>query len=204
MKIYQGNDMSKATVRLMWEKNIGILVSGQYRNVSGLVPYYALDNGCFGAAVGGYAWDPWKFLKLLDKYRTAIQAPDFVVCPDIPFQGLKSLEFSRYWIRRLPDIGTKYYLAVQDGMTEGDVLPILGEGFGAIFVGGSLNWKHETAAAWVKFANDNGLACHIGRVGGTATLEWALEISANSIDSTAFGRFGKFWKIDAARKGASA
>jgi hypothetical protein len=71
---------------------------------------------------------------------------------------------------------------VQDGMTEADVAPHLSQ-YQGLFVGGSLAWKLETSASWVRFAHANGLRCHIGRVGPAARVRWARQINADSIDS---------------------
>lgn len=200
MRIYQGNGQTRHALDMMHNKDLGMMVSGQYRNVAGKVPYYSLDNGCFGAKVNGYAWDESLFLRTLNKYRGAAPAPDFVVCPDIPFEGIRSLEFSRSWLKKLPDIGTNYYLAVQDGMTIEDVDKVLCEGFGGIFVGGSLLWKYRTSEEWVRLAHAHGLKCHIGRVAGYSRIKWALTIGADSIDSTSFSRHDRYHHIDWARE----
>jgi hypothetical protein len=95
--------------------------------------------------------------------------------------GIASLEWSAFWRDTVP---TEFpaYLAVQDGMTEADVMPELRRYHG-IFVGGSLAWKLATGAAWAKLARRRGLRCHIGRVGTADRVHWARSIGATSIDS---------------------
>ena len=71
-----------------------------------------------------------------------------VIVPDIVAGGLASLERSAFWRDTVP---TEFaaYLAVQDGMTEADVVPELRR-YQGIFVGGSLAWKLATAGAQLR------------------------------------------------------
>jgi len=57
------------------------------------------------------------------------------------------------------------------------------DGFAGVFVGGTLEWKLDTGAAWVQFAHKQGLPCHVGRVGTAKRVRWAIDIGADSIDS---------------------
>ena len=114
-------------------------------------------------------------------------SPDFVVLPDLVAKGPESLRFTaewRWYTRDLPS-----YVAVQDGMTESTVARFLDDAISSevpyvgLFVGGTLEWKLDTSAAWVRFAHARGLRCHIGRVGVPDRVLWAHEIGADSIDS---------------------
>jgi len=78
--------------------------------------------------------------------------------------------------------GLRFYLAVQDGMAAADVRAAIA-GFGGIFVGGTLSWKLQTGASWVRLAHELGLPCHVGRVGTARRVRWARRIGADSIDS---------------------
>jgi hypothetical protein len=113
-------------------------------------------------------------------YRRIV--PDFVIVPDIVAGGLESLAWSAFW---RPSIPAEFpaYLAVQDGMTAADVEPHLGM-YQGLFVGGTLAWKLETGASWVRCAHANGLQCHIGRVGTPERVRWACQAQADSIDSS--------------------
>src|SRR5206468_11520980 len=90
--------------------------------------------------------------------------------PDIVAGGLASLECFAFWRNTVPK-EFPAYLAVQDGMTEADVAPVLRR-YDGIFMGGSLPWKLSTAPAWVQLAQRCGLRCHIGRVGTPARVHW--------------------------------
>ena len=109
--------------------------------------------------------------------------PDFVVVPDLVAQGWHSLYFSLEHLDEARATGAPCYLAVQDGMSPTFVSTYI-DRFDGIFVGGSLEWKLETAATWIKFARKRGLPVHIGRVGTLDRVEWAAEIGASSIDSS--------------------
>jgi hypothetical protein len=148
---------------------------------------YAVDNGAFPAFVKGLPWDEAKFLKLLDRIETFERKPDFACCPDIVAGGLKSLEFSLAWMERLPS-GYPWYLAVQDGMTEADVLPVVDK-FAGLFVGGSSDWKMSSTPTWVRLARQTGKQAHVGRVN---TLSRAFTVGklykADSFDGNNWNR----------------
>ena len=119
-------------------------------------------------------------------YRNIV--PDFVVVPDIVTGGVESLAFSAGWRDFVP-AEMPAYLAVQNGMGHGDVAAHLDEmaaadwPYAGLFVGGDLDWKLATGEAWVDFAHERGLRCHIGRVGTASRVAWARAIGADSIDS---------------------
>jgi hypothetical protein len=111
--------------------------------------------------------------------------PDFIVVPDIVAGGEASLAWSAMW-RPFVAPGIPAYLVVQDGMTPQRVASWLDEQpdpYHGIFVGGTLEWKLDTGAAWVTFAHAHGMKCHIGRCGPPDRVRWAREIGADSIDS---------------------
>ena len=151
-----------------------------------------LDNGAYsdwqfkvdGIRVGR-PFDNAAFLRDLEHTVADDSSPDFVVCPDRVATGRDSLAFSLDWLAsygsRFP--GLRWRLAVQDGMTETDVLPVM-HLFEGIFVGGTTEWKLETGAAWVRFAHSHGKPCHIGRAGREDHACWALRIGADSLDSS--------------------
>lgn len=148
-----------------------------------------LDNGAYSDWTHGRDFDGAAFLADLISAQADPCAPDFVVCPDRVATGLASLAFSLDWLdtsesllraQSLPR--PRWYLAVQDGMREASV-DTFADSFAGIFVGGTLEWKIRTGAAWVRFAHDRGLPCHIGRVGTPRRVAWAKRIGADSIDS---------------------
>lgn len=141
-----------------------------------------LDNGAFGDWRHGRDFDEGAWREDVERAVGHGPRPDFAVAPDVVAGGLDSLRMScrlRYAMGDLPA-----YLVVQDGQPDADVRrAVLADGFAGIFVGGSLEWKRETAVHWVDFAHELGKPCHIGRMGTVQRTRWAKDIGADSIDS---------------------
>ena len=148
---------------------------------------YAVDNGAYYCWTRKLEWDELKFRKMLDRVDTFDRRPDFGVVPDIVAGGMASLEFSLSWVGRLP-AGYPWYLAVQDGMGEADVQPVLRQ-FGGIFVGGTSEWKMRSLPIWARAAKQNGKKLHVGRVN---SLQRAFVVAqvfrADSFDGTNWNR----------------
>jgi hypothetical protein len=142
-----------------------------------------LDNGAFPAWKAGRPFDGERFQKALEKLDRIPRGPDFIVVPDKVAGGLDSLWFSLTWAPHVARTGAPLYLAVQDGMTEEDLVPHL-KPFAGLFVGGTTEWKLRTGGAWAAFAHAHGRRCHIGRVGSMKRIRWALSTGADSIDSS--------------------
>lgn len=140
---------------------------------------FAVDNGAWAAHQQGKTWDPAWLLRTLAAVERAALTPVFVVCPDVVAGGLASLAHSLTWAPRLSM--WPLYLAVQDGLTEDEVLPHLVL-FRGLFVGGSTRWKVQTGARWVALAHAHGRAAHIGRCATPRRTAWAIRIGADSID----------------------
>lgn len=92
------------------------------------------------------------------------------------------MELSLRWLPAVAAVAPAY-LAVQDGMSEAEVVDALARGFSGIFIGGTLAWKIQTGAMWTALGRRLGLPVHIGRVGTAKRLAWAIRIGANSVDS---------------------
>lgn len=145
---------------------------------------WCLDNGAYSDWRSGRAFNAEEFWSDLTSPVVVSDPPDFIVCPDRVATGLESLAFSLHWHDRCESArpGQRYYLAVQDGMTEADVAPVARR-FAGIFVGGTLAWKIKTGAHWVAFAHAQRMRAHVGRVGTARRVRWARRIGADSIDS---------------------
>lgn len=144
----------------------------------------ALDNGAFKAYSYGLKADFSKFLKRLNVAKYNNFFFDFCVVPDIVAGGNESLVFSNSYIDNLNKqyFGQKFYLVVQDGMSESEVLKSISK-YSGIFVGGTLPWKLRTSKDWIQLAHNHNKLCHIGRVGTVKRVLWAKSISADSVDS---------------------
>lgn len=188
LKAYVGQTRSRALILELARFGIGeCTVRGElppYRHTNG----WFFDNGAFRDWRAGVPFDSEQFTKDILRISNDVafgryRPPDFIVVPDLVAAGMASLEESNSW---LPDLRGRgmLYLAVQDGMDPGMIAGVLDDGlYDGVFVGGTVDWKAETAATWVDLAHWMGLNCHIGRVGTWRKILWAFDIDADSIDS---------------------
>lgn len=159
---------------------------------------WAVDNGAFSAWRKGLDFPADTFVKRVNAaLAIAPHPPLFAVLPDKVAAGRESLWLSVEWLGWCKQIRWPWYIAVQDGMTVNDVAPLLRHVDG-IFLGGSDDFKRQ-ARRWCDFAHSNGKQFHYARCGREAWVREALDIEADSIDSTALlrrltdesvGRFG--------------
>lgn len=142
---------------------------------------WGFDNGAYVWWQRGEEFQTDVFLRRLDQARKRMEGtPYMAVTPDIPAEGDRSLEFSLRWRECLPN-DWPWYLVVQDGMREQDVVREIGK-FSGLFLGGSDAFKRE-AAKWCRIAHRFGKPFHYGRCGTLRKLHIAKEIKADSIDS---------------------
>lgn len=140
---------------------------------------FALDNGAYTDYQHQRPFDAVAFLR--DVEKASPLRPDFIVLPDLVAKGKDSLSFSLSFREQLQG-AAPLYLALQDGMSEEDILPVLSLVQG-LFLGGSLPWKLSTGRAWGAFAKAHNIPFHIGRVGSMKRVRWARECGATTIDS---------------------
>ena len=159
----------------------------------------ALDNGAYQSWLRGFPFMESRFWKTIDKAYAAGVSFDFVVCPDIVAGGMRSLDFSMEWANGKLQTAQRLALAVQDGIPFDAVFndPSVYRRFSRIFVGGTTEWKWETAPEWVRRGHENNLPVHIGRVGTLPNLEAAEKIGADSVDSTNFVRHDAWETVEA-------
>lgn len=145
-------------------------------------PYFQ-DNAAFKLWRAGKPFDERGFMDMLARMYREGPRPDFVVIPD-KVASPESLEYSMRWVPWLRGCAPLAFVA-QDGMTESEVTDALSLSpeVAVLFVGGTLEWKLATSAAWVKLAHRLGRRCHIGRVGTKPRVQWARAIGADSVDS---------------------
>lgn len=148
---------------------------------------YALDNGAWTAYTQGQPFDERAFVRALRKLGADA---DWTVLPDIVAGGSASLEMSLRWMRDVLSESPRALLAVQDGMSEGDVRPFVGERVG-IFIGGSTEWKIRTMPAWGALGAELGCWVHVGRVNTARRIALCHAANATSFDGTSASRFAK-------------
>tara|TARA_B100001250_G_scaffold396925_1_gene403446 strand:+ start:529 stop:1167 length:639 start_codon:yes stop_codon:yes gene_type:complete len=149
----------------------------------GTVAPYMLDNGAWTAFQQQEPFDGEAFEECV---RIAGKGADCIVVPDIVEGGLDSLAFSMSWMPYLK--GYRVLLAVQDGIEAEDVRQHLGPRVG-IFVGGSTEWKLETARVWGRLARSVGCHLHIARVNTAKRIRLCQFVQADSFDGTSATRF---------------
>jgi hypothetical protein len=188
MRVYTGQTRSRRTIAVCERLGLGECVNRGELPPRRASSGWFLDCGAFvdfkaGRAFDGVRWD--RDLRWI-AYRLEagkVQAPDFIVMPDIVGGGAASLARSVEQLTYVPPELPVRYLVVQEGMTAAQVAEVLPE-FGGIFIGGAaMSWKLETAPMWIALAHQHGLPCHIGRIGTLARLELARSLGADSVDS---------------------
>jgi len=148
---------------------------------------YALDNGAWTAFQQGQPFDEDAFVVAVDRLG---ERADWVVLPDIVEGGLASLEYSLTWLERLRGMPSRLLIAVQNGMQVQDVASFLSPAVG-IFVGGSTQWKEETAQAWGSLARRRHCYLHVGRVNSARRIRICAAAGADSFDGTSVSRYAK-------------
>jgi hypothetical protein len=148
---------------------------------------YAMDNGAWTAFQQNKPFDEDAFMRAIDKLG---ESADWIVVPDIVTSGLRSLDYSLSWLEKLRGLPTPLLLAVQDGMEPNDVRELLSPAVG-IFIGGSTEWKEETANQWGRLARRRNCYLHVGRVNSQRRIGICNAAGANSFDGTSASRFSK-------------
>lgn len=148
---------------------------------------YMIDNGAWGCFQANKPFDGDAFLRLLD---LCAEQSDMIVVPDIVCGGLQSLDLSLSWIDRLTQYKRPMVVPVQDGMTSEHLESVIGGNVG-IFIGGSTDWKLQTAPVWARMAMDKNVLCHMGRVNTVKRIHLAISAGCTSIDGTSCSVYSK-------------
>jgi hypothetical protein len=144
---------------------------------------YALDNGAWTAFQRGEPFDVQAFDKAVQLLGSDA---DFVVIPDKVGDSIETLRMADEWTPRLH--GLRLYLAVQDGMTDADLIA-RSESVAGVFVGGSTEWKLRTAPRWRELTRRLGMLCHVARVNTERRIEWCRSLGVTSVDGSSASRF---------------
>jgi hypothetical protein len=204
MRIYLTNTGKLELLYMMKESSgkLGnMLIANNFR-IPKQYTHYAVDNGAFSAYLNKTNFDGKKFLKTVNRLNE-FKKPDFIVVPDIVAGGMKSFDFSMFWLHKLLSEGHTnydYYFAVQDFMNLKVISKISNEKINGIFIGGTLKWKLKHGEQFTKEAHDFDLKVHIGRVGNYKNLVWANRIKADSTDSSTINRNNKIWLLEDFKK----
>ena len=146
---------------------------------------YVLDNGAWADFQAGRSFDEDAFEQLVD--RLGARA-DWIVLPDIVAGGLASLSLSTRWLNRCLAACPQVLIAVQDGMQEADLAPLVGRSVG-VFLGGSTEWKLANMLRWGAFCAERGVHYHVARVNTERRIWLAAASGADSIDGSSATRY---------------
>jgi hypothetical protein len=139
---------------------------------------WVLDNGCFNAR---WTYDRWS--DVLDRYM-GVPGCLFAVAPDVVADADATDDlWARWWSATMRRGFVTAYVA-QDGARW------LPAGPGAVFIGGSTEWKLGAhARRVVAEAKRRGMWVHMGRVNTLDRLRYAADLGCDSVDGT-FLKYG--------------
>ena len=146
---------------------------------------YVLDNGAWADHQAGRAFDEDAFERLIEQFGAGA---DWIVLPDIVAGGLASLALSTRWLNRCLSVCPMALIAVQDGMQETDLAPLVGRSVG-VFLGGSTEWKLANMLRWGTFCAERGVYYHVARVNTERRVWLAAASGADSIDGSSATRY---------------
>jgi hypothetical protein len=146
---------------------------------------YVLDNGAWADFQAGRSFDEDAFEQLVDRLGSRA---DWIVLPDIVAGGLASLALSTRWLNRCLSACPMALIAVQDGMQENDLAPLVGCSVG-VFLGGSTEWKLANMLRWGAFCAERGVHYHVARVNTERRIWLAAASGADSIDGSSATRY---------------
>ena len=132
----------------------------------------ALDNGAFASFMRGEDWTKTQSKRFAARVEELGGEVNWVVAPDIVAGGADSLALSESWIPWLLERTNVVLLPVQDGMTASEVTSILRRHYPRVglFLGGTTEWKWNTAPLWGELADTLGVPYHIARVNSMTLL----------------------------------
>jgi len=141
--------------------------------------HFAIDNGAFSR------FNRKGFLTLLKREARRKSLCRFVAVPDVVGSARRTLEVFDHWKHELR--GWTLALVAQDGLED---LPIPWDEIGAIFIGGSTEWKMSAhAAAIVKAGKALDKWVHIGRVNDPKRFNYFKKMGADSVDGSGISQY---------------
>lgn len=166
----------------------GLLVSraGEWRT-EGFTDWVA-DNGAWADFQAGRQFYDDEFERFLMWVEDQPVPPAWLVLPDIVAGGLASLALSVRYINRCLSVAPMVLIAVQDGMTVDDLVPLVGPKVG-VFMGGSTEWKVSQMRHWGEFSEAHGAHYHVARVNSIKRMSLAVYAKAASIDGSSASRY---------------
>lgn len=170
--------------RLHPHPNLGVLLTPVASNDPPPVGVtFACDNSCYSG------FDAEKYIKMLRKL-TERRDCLWVTCPDVVGDPHATAQLWNEWAPVVRDFGQQPALVAQDGIQPGDVP---WDEVGAVFIGGSTEWKLGLAHQVAEAANARGVWVHMGRVNSRKRLRYAYNIGVRSVDGSKYSMFPDTW-----------
>lgn len=141
---------------------------------------YALDNGAYSAFSKGIPFDALAYRKLLEWTLPQPVKPIWALVPDCVGNREETMRMWHQYKPMVRGFGIPLAFAVQDGMGMADVP----SDASVVFVGGSTQWKRDTAPLWCRAFP----RVHIGRVNTYRWLRYYEDCGAESCDGTGWFR----------------
>ena len=182
MKVMIANNSGREARRLAsaYPGRVGHIYSpGGWRGPFAEFPY-VLDNGAFSAWRDNKPFDVEAFAELCKRAANAAIAPLWLAVPDVVMNADATLGSWYEWAPQLRGHGWPLAFVVQDGHQPHDVP----KEASVVFVGGSTDWKRETAAMWCRHFP----RVHIGRVNTERWLWHFARAGAESCDGSGWFR----------------
>jgi hypothetical protein len=173
--------VSGATATVRRHRDVGELIvpgAGNAPDALRLTPgRWAMDNGAF------LGFDAGAFMRMLQRFHGR-RGCRFVAAPDAVADAHQTLHQWPFWSAVIRGAGFVPALVLQDGMLVSEIpWPELG----AVFVGGTTEWKlGPQARELVAYARARGLWVHVGRVNSGKRVEAIYRMGAQSFDGTGF------------------
>jgi hypothetical protein len=140
---------------------------------------WAIDNGAFAQ------FNAAEFTTLLAREAHHKAKCLFVTVPDVVGSARRTLEVFEHWAPLLP--GWTLALACQDGQED---LPIPWSRIGAVFIGGSTNWKcSEHVVQIIRAARALGKHTHVGRLNDPSRWKHFEALGVDTCDGTGIARY---------------
>lgn len=154
------------------------LIPGQWAGDCGVFvkPFYEVDIAAFMRMLERFAGRP---------------GCRFMAVPDRPYDAHQTLLQWPFWSRVIRACGFPPALVGQDGMTVDDIpWPEVG----ALFIGGSTEWKlGPQAETLIAYAKSRGLWVHCGRVNSQRRMWDMARKGVDSWDGTKYSRWSERW-----------
>jgi hypothetical protein len=174
---------TKTTAKIS-DPRLGSLLRPGNGNRPGSTPW-AIDNGAYAGFVEA------DFLKILGQCSARAAECLWVAAPDVVGDAVATLARFDEWEPRIRAMGFRVALVAQDGL---ESMAVPWDRFECLFIGGTTEWKLGHGARWLAHqAKRRGKLVHLGRVNSKRRLKYAHTIGADSVDGTAFSRFGDRW-----------